>query len=167
MNGSSGVVPKPQSLRLIWVAMCISVIVYGVVAFLVSRATVSEREGFQRGDFFADPLVIALHLAGFGAIAAGFVLPGIMLRARQARDPLTPPQQPGAPFVLTASVMQAVMIRFALCESAGVMGLVLAFVTGTPWMFVPLGLASLSALLLSHPAEDKLREFDETVRGPR
>ncbi len=155
MKASNGMPPKLQVLQVAWVAMCVAVVIYGVVAFLVAGANAAP----ERSDPFANPLVIALHLAGFASIVAGLVVVPMILRARRDREPNVPPQ-PGAPFVLTQQLMQAMIVRFALFESAAIMGLVLAFVTGVWILAVPLGLAALSALMLSFPSEEKLRALE-------
>lgn len=159
--------PTLQVVQIMWMAMTVSVLIYGGLAFYVAGTLAAARDTSGAGaqDPYSNPIVVVLHLAGFAALAMGFFVPGRIVRASRTNDPLAPPPEPGAPFVLSLAVMRATVVRFAMYEAAAVMGLVLAMVTATPFLFLPLGLLSLSALLMAFPSEDRLRELEESARN--
>lgn len=153
MNTTSQPRQSLRTVQFVWAAISMSVVIYAFIAWLVAG-----KGGSSEGDPFANPLVIVLHVAGLGAIVAGLFLPRLMLASPDPSAPPLEPRAPGAPFEVSQRAMRAAIVGYALIESGAIFGLVLAFVTGAWWLVLPLGIASLSGLMLSFPSEDRVRE---------
>ncbi len=123
-------------LRIMWAGLLGSVALYGVIAFVVAP----PRADADPSAWPSDPVVLALHLAGFAALAGSFIVPPALAR-RRAADP-------------EVVARQTWVLRWALLESAGVFGLIVALVLRDARGFVLLGALSILGLLLAFPRTD-------------
>lgn len=120
-------------LPILWGGITASVVIYGVIAFLV----VPPRPEVDPASWTADPLVIALHLAGLGGLAGSFIVPPALARRRTAQPDV--------------AQRQGWILRWALLESVGVFGLVAALLLRDARAFLLLGALSLVGLLTAFP----------------
>ena len=130
MPGQKGVLP------ILWGAIVTSLVLYGVIAFLV----VPPRPEVDPGSWTGDPLVVGLHLAGLAGIAGSFIVPPAIAR-RQTAQP-------------DVAQRQAWILRWALLESAGVFGLIAALLLRDARAFLLLGALSFVGLLLAFPRSE-------------
>lgn len=123
-------------LTLVWLMLLASLGMYAVVAFAVPLP--------QRSVGAPPGMALAL-----GVVAAAIALASFAMRRawieRPAREGVLDLDEPAA-----LARFQARSIRiWVLCESIGVFGLVLCFLSGEPWQAVPF-LAGSAALLWLH-----------------
>ena len=60
---------ETSQLRIIWFALTMSIVIYGVIAFVIVPM------GAQPFDAaFSNPVILALHIAGLGMFATSFVM---------------------------------------------------------------------------------------------
>jgi hypothetical protein len=150
---------KPETVaRIIWLAIAMSVVIYGIVAFVATPR--SEPRAFA--ELFRQPLVLILHAAGFAMFVTAFVLPSVLLSLARTKAKSTP--QPTTEIRITSETMRALIIRFALLEAPAILGLVAAFLSIDWRLVLPLGLLSLAGLLVSYPGEDMLRRLQDPTR---
>jgi hypothetical protein len=110
---------------------------------------------------FSDRTVLVLHLAGFAVFLASLVVSSILLRGSlhpDARPGSMPPPPPGA-IVVTDRTRLSLMVRWALMESSAIFGLLAAFLSREPLVFLPLGALAAVGMLASYPSDDRLREM--------
>jgi hypothetical protein len=122
------------------VAFMASVLVYGLVAFLVKVA-----EPPASGDGQA-PLVFGVLM---GVVAAACLAIGLLLPRLVGSDEALEAAASGAAAPFDAAMRCAVasfIVRLALFEAVAVLGLVLAFATGKPSLYLPFGLVALMAM---------------------
>ena len=150
---------KPETLaRIIWLAIAMSVVIYGIVAFFATP----RNEPRTFGELFRDPLVLILHAAGFAMFVTAFVLPSVLLNVARAKGNSKP--QPTREVRITPEAMKTLVIRFALLEAPAILGLVAAFLSIDWRLVLPLGILSLAGLLVSYPGEDMLRRLADPAQ---
>jgi F0F1-type ATP synthase membrane subunit c/vacuolar-type H+-ATPase subunit K len=121
-----------RNLRIIWLAILASL----VAVLVVSRLVQPEQSDADKTRFW---ILLMLGIANFGA---SFVLKQKLLKqAREQRKP--------------ATVKSAYIVAFALCDSIGVLGLVVHFATGFEYYYFFFVLAGFG-LLLHKPQRDDL-----------
>ncbi len=137
---------QQQLLRLIWTAMCASVVLYGAVCFFVLGGAVNgddERTGILHNAFTVAGIIV-------GALSIWW------RRHFLSTDP--EPADAGIPF---ARFQTHGIVVWALSEAVAICGLVLAFVVRSFPEFVPFGVASVALLVMHHPFRlpyDRIRE---------
>ena len=110
-----------------------SVALYGVIAYVM--APVGEQP-FDAA--FSNPIILALRIAGIGMFAMSFILSSILMKR-------------------SANVRGAMLIRWAMIESAAVFGLLAAFIGNDVRLFIPLGARAIAGMLIAYPKrEDSL-----------
>lgn len=120
-----------STLRVIWIALTISIVLYGVIAFIA----VLPSEPAQPFDaFFSNPIILGAHVMGLTMLIMSFVIPPVLSR----RGPKP----------------QSFVIRWAMIESAAIFGLVAAFIGEDPRLFLPLGALAIAAILLAFPPRE-------------
>ena len=117
---------EQTQLKLIWLALLMSIVLYGVIAFVI--VPVGE-QSFDAA--FADPVILVLHLAGLGMLAMSFAAASVFRKRSNLR---------------TASI-----IRWAMIESAAVFGLLAAFLGQDVRVFLPLGALAVAGMVLAYP----------------
>jgi F0F1-type ATP synthase membrane subunit c/vacuolar-type H+-ATPase subunit K len=117
-------------LPLIWFALMMSIVLYGVIALVMTPV------GGQPFDApFSHPIILMLHIAGIGMFVMSFVLSSILMkRSNDVRTPM--------------------IIRWAMIESAAVLGLMAAFIGNDLRLFLPLGALAIAGMLLAYPRSD-------------
>ena len=154
---------RMQQLRIIWLAIVSSVIIYGLIAWVTieHNAEASTEELYS---FVSNPLSFALAIAAMAAFFASILVPGMMIRSRRhdRRSALSTP--PASAFDVTPEVLTAMIVRYAFLETPAVLGLVGAFILGEWRFFLPFGFLSLIGLALTLPTTSFLRSVDETNR---
>lgn len=132
MNDSSETDYQHKVLRLIWIAMISSIAFYLAVTLLVS---------FTREDD-QNTLAVILTTSGMALFVISFVLKRTMLnRAFLARD--------------RQQVQRAYILSWAFSEGVAILGLLMAFLSGSNLHYL-LFLAAASALLAHYPRRDDL-----------
>lgn len=152
-----------QQLRLIWLAIVASTIVYGLIAWLVIEST-TDASTEKLYSFVSNPLSFILAIAAMGAFFASIIIPGMMIRSRRQR-PQPPDIQavPGGTHV-SSEIVSAMIVRYALLEAPAVLGLIGAFVLQEWRFFLPFGALSLLGLAMTAPTEPLVRSLDSSHR---
>jgi len=144
---------QARTLPIIWVALLMSVAIYGAIAWIAARGRAVEP-----GSGFSNLLVIVLCAAALGTLVASLVVSRIVASSGDARTP----NAPSAYRPITHAAQNAIVIRWAMTEAVAIFGLVGAFVTGDWVVFVPFGVVGFFGILLAAPTDDRLRTM-----GPR
>lgn len=123
-----------QTLRIVWLAMAATVVMYAVVLLAVLGSEMAPP------DAQAELLHNALTVVG---IAVG-ALSMWWRRHFLGSDP-------EAPALTVARLQSSAIVLWALSEAVALVGCVLAILTRNVWEFMPFGLASIALLVLHHP----------------
>jgi hypothetical protein len=153
-----------RSLQVIWLAFLFSIVIYAIVSWIIPVTPDVGDRTRTLDSWFSDPLSIALHIAGIASIAAGYFVPIIMIRQMRSRGHGPAEREPISAFEVVPEIRTALLVRYVLFETAAVLGLVLAVISGYWQLFLPLGLISLLALLFSSPSAELIRRLDEAAR---
>lgn len=141
--------PKLNTLRLIWMSMLSSLVIYGVVLHLI------EMTPQQDGELIATlmgaiafgmvPVVMVLRKMTMGAIALGTpdVPPGRMT--------VEPSETEAAISKAMAKYQTGSIVGFAASEAIGVYGFVAAFMTADPKFALPFLAGSALMILIQYP----------------
>lgn len=144
---------------MFWIAMVASVLIYGVLAWFITRESAEPAD-------WRDPMVFILAGAAAMVMIAAIVVPGFVVtaarKAKRSDRPST--SQPTSAFELTGEVTTAYILRLALIESVAIFGLVLAMAKQSFDLFVPFGLVAIAAFLAFSPSTDHLRGLDRSGR---
>ena len=119
-----------QGLRVIWFALVISVLMYGIitqVAVPVGDGSIVERTT-------SNPILLVLLLAALSAA----VFPVVFFSTLARRAPTT---------------RGAYIVCWAVIESAGVFGVVVSIFGNDARLFIPGGVAALVSMLITFPRE--------------
>jgi hypothetical protein len=156
MNETSTGPAAVRAIRTIWMAILGSLLIYAMVLYLA----VGERSTEPLAAHFANTTVLVLHLAGFATFVMGMVMSSRLLRGSMNAEarPGSPPL-PTSEVVVTARTRVALIIRWALMESAAIFGLLAAFLMREPLLFLPLGALGAIGILASYPSDDRLRDM--------
>lgn len=132
--GRAELVACQQTLRIIWLAMAATVVMYAVVLLAVLGSEMAPP------DAQAEQLHNALTVAGIviGAVS--------MWWRRRFLD-----HDPEAPGMTLARLRSSAIVVWALSEAVALVGFVLAILTRNAWEFMPFGLASIALLVLHNP----------------
>jgi hypothetical protein len=120
---------ETTQLKMIWFALTMSIVLYAVIAYVIVPM---GAEPFDAA--FSKPAILVLHLAGLGMFVMSFVVPSTMLNRSN-------------------NVRGAMIMRWAMIESAAVCGLLAAFIDQDVRLFLPLGALALGGMLLAFPRE--------------
>lgn len=120
-------------LPIIWASLFFSIVLYGIIAFIVVRPA----SDVELTSFLSSPIAIALHVLALGMLMLSVVLPPV-IAAKGASS-------------AAAAERTAWVVRWALIESVAVLGLMLAFLLRDPRAFLLLGIVSAAAMLLAYP----------------
>ncbi len=154
-----------QHLRIIWLAILSSVIIYGLLAWMTIDTT-GDASTEQLYAFVSNPLSFALAIAAMAAFFASILVPGMMIRSRRSpmnRTATPPPRyEPGA--ALSEEVVTATIVRYALLEAPAIIGLAGAFLLEEWRFFLPFGALSLIGLALTAPTPSMMRSVEESNR---
>lgn len=147
-----------QQLRLIWLAIVSSTIIYGLIAWLVIEPT-TDTSTEKLYSFVSNPLSFVLAIAAMAAFFASIVIPGMMIRSRRTA------RQPGVPAGTggnreSSETVTAMIVRYVLLEAPAVLGLLGAFILQEWRFFLPFGALSLLGLALTAPTEALIRSLD-------
>jgi len=138
-----------RAIRIIWAALLASVLIYAFLIFMaVPKAPPAP---FQAA--FSNPIILILHVIGLMVFFMAFVMSSLLLRRAS-----TPPPPPGT-MIISGRVRLALLVRWALMESAAIFGLVAAFLAQDPRLFLALGCLAVIGMLASYPSDDSLREL--------
>ena len=116
---------------MIWIALLMSVVIYGVVAF----AVVPAGDGSIVARILGDPILIALHVIGFMMVTMSAVMFATLSRRAGPKQ-------------------TAFIIRWAMTESAAVLGLIAAFFGNDARLFFPLGVLAVAGMLIAFPTRE-------------
>ncbi|MBI2422158.1 MAG: hypothetical protein HYV27_04950 [Candidatus Hydrogenedentes bacterium] len=112
-------IENPMQIQIVAGAIMASVIVHAVVGVYLTRGEIIEPGGLLQADeSMRDAIGGVLVLTGLGAAALSFVLRRFMAR-RFAAEGAT-----------LQTIAQAVIVSLAFAEAPGIMGLLLALLTG-------------------------------------
>lgn len=144
-------------MRIIWMAMVISVLLYGIVAWMMTRG---GQAGHPVEQTLQQPTVQVLYGLGVMMFILSSVVPRLVLRGRGEGLHLGRP--PAS--VVPKEIRLALIIRFAMLESVAIFGLVCAFLFHDARLFVPPASLSLVGFLMAFPSESLIRRMDEMRR---
>lgn len=119
-------------LLILWAAQATALIAFFLLALFV----------FERRDEGDDTLVWILSALSLGLVAASFVIKGKLFALAVEKQS-------------AAQVQQGQIVAIALCEAAGLFGLLVRAATGSQYFYVPFIIAALG-LLLHFPRRDAL-----------
>jgi hypothetical protein len=137
-----------RTVRIIWLALLLSVLIYGVLGVI----GVQEPTDASFESAFSNPVVIGLHVAGLGAFFMAFVMSSLLLR----RPSMSPPMAPINRDIVPPRTRIALIVRWTLMEASAIFGLLAAFLARDPRLFVPLGALAVIGILASYPSENTL-----------
>jgi hypothetical protein len=141
---------NPAATRMIWGSLLVSVVIYTVLAFVVvtpSEATVE--------DVIRRPVVLVLYGLAGAAFLASFLIPRMLLGRREH-----PPAYAVAPDTgASPKVMEALIVRWALAESAAIFGLVAAFGQQVPSLVIPPAVLSFLGMIVAYPSAAMLEDL--------
>ena len=146
-----------RTVRVIWFALLMSVVIYGVVAWV---AVGSVPDGsFEEA--LANPTVIGLYAAGLGAFVMSFIISSAVHRRTAMRGSAPGPSASPTGEVLTVPprTRVALIVRWSMIEMSALFGLVAAFLTRDPRVFLPMGLLAVAGMLLNYPSDERLRDM--------
>jgi hypothetical protein len=147
-----------QIMFVLWASFLASVIFYSFVGYLVFPNKTDE--------FFVLPSIFVLYDVAFTAAAIMlipivFYIPSILLKSsfeNSKKD--VDPSKFGEIFPI---VFTPFVVRIALIEGIGVLGLVLAFMTESPGKAAPFSLIAIILFGIFFPSAQKLKNRIETL----
>lgn len=143
-------------MRMIWVAMVISVLLYGFIAWTLTRGgdlRPPVEETIQL------PTVQVLYGLAVMMFILSSVLPRIVLRGRGDELHHEKPHTS-----VPNEIRLALILRFAMLESVAIFGLVCAFMFSDGRLFIPPAMLSLVGFLMAFPSESLFQRMDEMRR---
>ena len=146
--------PDLRTLHVVCAAMAASVTLLGFVAGLTVRMGAEPVGGLPPG------LPLSLTMA-----AIVLIILASRLRTGLLRRAAAPWAAPG-PAAAFAAYRHATLVSFALLEGAGVLGLVLALITGSARNGLVLCAASLAAMLVRWPRAGELARVGRRCEAP-
>lgn len=149
MPSPRGNAPNLRTVRIIWLALLISVLLYGVLAMVVRPA---------EQPLSGTPAIFVLHVIAIPALLGAYLVPKFLDRGaadEALRDAMTTPpsDNPSVP----PKLFVGLIARWAMLESVAIFGLMAALLGGDPRLFFPLGIVSVAGMLLSYPGESIAR----------
>lgn len=137
--------------RVIWMALLVSVLIYGVVIWFVSQEW-SATSGSE--EILGHPVLLPLAIAAIATLAMSFFIPTIMLRqGSPSRTPMSPISELAVP----DRVRTAFIIQWALLEAVAIYGLVASFLIQDLRPFLVFAGVAIVGLLLAFPSEGRIR----------
>lgn len=134
--------PTIRTARIIWVALLVSVAIYGLVAWMAGRKDAVPATLDQR---LADPVILVLIVMSVVMFAMAFLM-GRVLLARPEHPP----------------VMSVWIIQWSLLESASIFGLIATLLTGDLRLFLGPAVLAAAGFLMILPSEERMKD----VRHP-
>jgi len=126
-------------VRIVWGATAWSPVVFAAVAFLIAGgAGPADADSLRR--IASGPVAVVLFVAGMAACAAGFRV-NVDFSADSAESAQERIRRAMTPF----------MVRCALFDATGVLGLLVSILTGAPLLGVPFWLLALAGFAASFP----------------
>lgn len=144
-------------MRIIWMAMVISVLIYGFTAWTITRGGEPKppvEETIQHST------VQVLYGLGVMMFILSSVVPRMVLRGRD--DGRQPRRTLG--YGVPNEIRVALIIRFAMLELVAIFGLISAFMFKDGRLFIPLAMLSLVGFLMALPSESLFQRMDEMRR---
>jgi hypothetical protein len=156
MNGDQAMTADVRLIRVIWLALLTSIFMYGVVIYVTAGRT-DQSQPIQAA--FSNPIILVLHAMGAGMFILAFIVPSIVLRRLSANEHVRAPVA-AAPSVSACPRVRVVLImKWALIESAAVVGLMAAFIAIDPRLFLPLGGLAVLGMLITYPSDSVLQDL--------
>jgi hypothetical protein len=154
--------------RILHAALCMSIVIYVVVAYVVSSqpqtAPPSETALAIAEDPLSSPIFIALAAVAALMVAALPTIRSKLLPPRAVaaglNDPIGEPSSPNASRAL-AKLQSGLIVSWALCEAIAIYGLVLSMLAKEFWPVMPFAAVGLLNMLAYAPRRVTL---DEVVR---
>lgn len=143
-----------RAIRIIWGALLFTILIYGLLAFMAVRNPAPGP--FESA--FSNPIVLVIQIIGAGMFFMAFVMSSLLLRRHAGPRAPTAPVTPGVVSV-TPHMRLALIVRWAMIESAAIFGLVAAFLAQDPRVFLPLGGLAIGGMLMSYPSDERLRSM--------
>jgi F0F1-type ATP synthase membrane subunit c/vacuolar-type H+-ATPase subunit K len=138
------------TLQILWFAMVLAVVIYGVVGWVVAGADPPVIR-------WTEMPVLAVLAVGIVALISAFIIPSVILRNRgDGRSGM----RVAPAYNVPARVTQILILRFALLESAAICGLVAAFLGKSVQLYLPLGFLACVGMVLSFPTDALIRRLD-------
>lgn len=153
MTTRSGI--SHQQLKMIWFAMVTSVLVYGILIFLVAPVDADD-------ELILDTMTIVLAFAAVVMAISALVLPRLIAKSSVPESDGPEIPQPVSAFAVAPRLIPAFTVRYAMLEAVAILGLVLAFLQGDYRYFAPFAAVSLLGLFLAYPSEESVRSLDQT-----
>ena len=144
MNSAGQNAPTLPVIRIVWLALVVAIVIYGVLAFVIPPQAGTARTGF------GNQTVLILYVAAALVLLTAVVFPRIMRRSAAANRDHTSSTQASA---ISQRAWVANVIRWALLEAIAILGLMASMIDGSPMLFLPLGLIAAAGMILSYPAE--------------
>lgn len=142
-------------VRIIWLAIFASILIYALITFMTLRQP--SPAPFESA--FSNPLVLGFHLAGVGLFFAAFVVSSVVLRDGATPSPSYTPVASPETVNVTVRMRKGLIARWALIESVAIFGLVVAFMSQDARLFLPLFALSVAGMLASYPSDSMLRKL--------
>jgi hypothetical protein len=144
-----------RTIRIIWGGLLFTIVIYGLLAYMAVRNPAPGP--FESA--FSNPIVLVLQIIGVGMFFLAFVMSSVFLRRRPAG-----PRAPAAPVTsgvvsVTPRMRLALIVRWAMIESTAIFGLLAAFLSQDPRVFLPLGGLAIGGMLMSYPSDERLRSM--------
>jgi hypothetical protein len=152
MNAQSGAA-RVRLARLIWVALVLCVLIYGVIAAMVTGETDSPVASAD--DLFLDPAVLVLAMVAVADFLFALLVPKFLFRS--VGTGVATPLSPSAELTLSQRLLGIFVVQWALMESVAIFGLVAAFLFQDLRLFVAFGALSILGLVLTFPGEGRIR----------
>ncbi len=141
-------------VRVIWLALVVSICIYAVVIFIALRQPPAEPFGAA----LSKPFIIALHVAALGILLCAFVVPPVLLRdANSSAAPRLAGPHPTR--AVGPRTRRALIVRWTFIEWVAVFGLLAAFISRDPRLFLPLGGLAIVSLVLTYPTDSALDQM--------
>jgi uncharacterized integral membrane protein len=139
-------------IRIIWAAMTATQLMFVFVIFVTIKNSVEKQAELTPGIYPLFPIVFGV-LSIF-VLAMSIYIPAMILKIQRS-------QRKNKGEALSAQeIAQRILLpnilRFALIESVGVFGFLLAMITKEPRMDYPFLAAALTAMLLAYPSDEKI-----------
>ncbi len=127
-------------LKIIWGALVISVMIYGLIVFMMSRVWAAVPKEWQ--ELTSNPILIALAIAAMATLVMAFLIfPA--LQARRSDQSI-------------AALRQRFIVQWSLIESVAVYGVVGTFMTQDPRVFAVFVTVAIAAFLLAFPTAERM-----------
>lgn len=129
-----------QGLRIIWLALIVTVLIYGVVLWQIAvMREKTEPQSIEQ--LAANPIVLVLALMAVLSMVMAFTIPNMLVRGRE----LTPE------LIRVRSIVQ-----WALIETVAIYGLVAGFIVQDARIFVAFASVAILGFLLTFPSAERM-----------